>query len=203
VPTRRYHGYLIAALPAPLGRVVMLNHLSERLPFFAGETRVLESEVTTISGELMERQLPRTGAANFLTYHLLAGPRDVQLEVRPAVHFRPHETPVSGKIAHAYTLSITAGQFRILGGAELPLLRMFVEADRHYFVWDDVLQQVSYQAEADRGYDSAGSLWSPGFFGMILNPGRKVSLIASTESWRKVAAIRPAEAFAAEHARRA
>jgi hypothetical protein len=25
--TRRYHGYLIAALPAPLGRVVMLNDL--------------------------------------------------------------------------------------------------------------------------------------------------------------------------------
>src|SRR5204863_277225 len=34
VITRRYHGLLIAALPAPLGRVVMLNHLTEdlRLP---------------------------------------------------------------------------------------------------------------------------------------------------------------------------
>src|SRR5438045_2230637 len=29
--TWRYHGLLIAALPAPLGRVVMLNHLSEHL----------------------------------------------------------------------------------------------------------------------------------------------------------------------------
>ena len=29
VPTRRYHGLLIAALPTPLGRTVMLNHLSE------------------------------------------------------------------------------------------------------------------------------------------------------------------------------
>ncbi len=238
VPTRRYHGYLIAALPAPLGRVVMLNHLSERLRFFAGETRVLESEATTISGELMEGQSPQAGAAGFLTefrlesglpvwryqvgefllekallmpyqqnsifitYHLLAGPRDVQLEVRPAVHFRPHETAVSGKLAHPYTLSITGGQFRILGGAELPLLRMFVEADRHYFIWDDAVQQVYYRAEADRGYDSVGSLWSPGCFCLVLNPGRKVSLIASTENWRKVGAIRPTEAFAAEHARR-
>jgi hypothetical protein len=34
VATRRYHGYLIAALPNPLGRTVMLNHLIEevRLP---------------------------------------------------------------------------------------------------------------------------------------------------------------------------
>ena len=29
VTTRRYHGLLVAALPAPLGRVVMLNHLTE------------------------------------------------------------------------------------------------------------------------------------------------------------------------------
>ena len=31
VVTRRYHGLLVAALPAPLGRVVMLNHLLECL----------------------------------------------------------------------------------------------------------------------------------------------------------------------------
>ena len=31
VPTRRYHGLLIAALPAPLGRTMMLNQLDERL----------------------------------------------------------------------------------------------------------------------------------------------------------------------------
>ena len=29
--TRRYHGYLVAALPAPFGRVMMLNELGERL----------------------------------------------------------------------------------------------------------------------------------------------------------------------------
>jgi glycogen debranching enzyme len=28
--TRRYHGLLVAALPGPLGRVMMLNHLMER-----------------------------------------------------------------------------------------------------------------------------------------------------------------------------
>ena len=31
IPTRRYHGLLVAALPTPLGRTVMLNHLSEWL----------------------------------------------------------------------------------------------------------------------------------------------------------------------------
>jgi predicted glycogen debranching enzyme len=54
-PTRRYHGYLIAALPNPAGRVMMLNSLIERIrlpdgrradlgweiPAFAGSTRDL------------------------------------------------------------------------------------------------------------------------------------------------------------------
>src|SRR3954447_14604460 len=46
VASRRYHSLLVAALPTPLGRQVMLNHLSEliRLPdgttvLFGGEER--------------------------------------------------------------------------------------------------------------------------------------------------------------------
>lgn len=31
VPTRRFHGYLVAALAAPLGRIMMMNHLAEEL----------------------------------------------------------------------------------------------------------------------------------------------------------------------------
>ena len=38
VPTRRIHGLLIAALPAPLGRTLMLNHLVEELRLDDGST---------------------------------------------------------------------------------------------------------------------------------------------------------------------
>src|SRR5947209_11038999 len=31
--TRRYHGLLVAAHPAPLGRLMMLNHLTEQFRF--------------------------------------------------------------------------------------------------------------------------------------------------------------------------
>src|SRR4051794_31027379 len=37
VPTRRYHGLLISALPTPLGRTVMFNHLTEWLRLPNGE----------------------------------------------------------------------------------------------------------------------------------------------------------------------
>src|ERR1051325_1391865 len=39
--SRRYHGLLIAALPAPLGRQVMLNHLSELVRLPDGTTALL------------------------------------------------------------------------------------------------------------------------------------------------------------------
>src|SRR4051794_11634910 len=38
VGTRRYHGLLIAALPAPLGREMMLNHLAEQFHVSDGPT---------------------------------------------------------------------------------------------------------------------------------------------------------------------
>ena len=46
VASRRYHSLLIAALPAPFGRRVMLNHLSEliRLPVLRSVARVPDSQ---------------------------------------------------------------------------------------------------------------------------------------------------------------
>src|SRR6266542_1388280 len=44
VASRRYHSLLIAALPAPLGRQVMLNHLSEMVRLPSGKTFLFGGE---------------------------------------------------------------------------------------------------------------------------------------------------------------
>src|ERR1700750_2327168 len=44
--TRRYHGLLIAALPAPLGRFVMLNHLAEEIKLEDRKVLRLSTEET-------------------------------------------------------------------------------------------------------------------------------------------------------------
>src|SRR3569623_1386856 len=44
VTTRRYHGLLVAALPAPLGRMLMRSYISEQV-------RLPNGEVVRISGE--------------------------------------------------------------------------------------------------------------------------------------------------------
>jgi predicted glycogen debranching enzyme len=43
VPTRRFHGLLVAALPTPLGRAMMLNHLFEKV-------RLPDGSVTSLGG---------------------------------------------------------------------------------------------------------------------------------------------------------
>src|SRR5437868_7266953 len=47
VAARRYHGLLIAALPAPLGRQMMLNHLSELVRLSDGSSAFLGGEERT------------------------------------------------------------------------------------------------------------------------------------------------------------
>src|SRR5262252_3826203 len=64
VVTRRYHGLLIAALSAPLGRTVMLSHVSEQLRYpdgrrteFGGRERTSESADAQGTGSLVEFRL--------------------------------------------------------------------------------------------------------------------------------------------------
>src|SRR5215470_18501661 len=47
--TRRYHGLLVAALPAPLGRMVMLSHFGE-------EIALADESVVDFSGEEWSEQ---------------------------------------------------------------------------------------------------------------------------------------------------
>src|SRR4051812_38743480 len=51
VATRRYHGLLVAALPAPLGRTMMLNQLSEHLVLPDGTTVPVGVEGAHRAGE--------------------------------------------------------------------------------------------------------------------------------------------------------
>src|SRR6266436_7402800 len=57
--TRRYHGLLIAALPNPLGRMMMLNGLSERLRL--PDRRVVYTGAEELAGAPPENRLPLSG----------------------------------------------------------------------------------------------------------------------------------------------
>jgi predicted glycogen debranching enzyme len=159
VPTRRYHGLLIAALPAPLGRMVMLRHLREQLRFPDGT-------VVQIGGEERDENDLEMPAANFLTefrlenglpvwryqvaetiletrlllpymqntvhitYRVVSGAGPVRLELHPSMHFRGHEAPVNTPFQGPYTLTISGERYEICAAPELPTLRMLFYGTR-------------------------------------------------------------------------
>jgi predicted glycogen debranching enzyme len=228
--TRRYHGLLIAALPNALGRMMMLNGLSERLRLpdrvvaYTGAEELAgvtpghtlpfsdfhleaglpiwryEVESFTLEKRLL---MPQRQNTVHITYRLLSGDGSLRLGLRPAIHFRPHDAPVSAVTVERYTLTVVNDQYEISAHSELPVLRIVVEGPAMAFTFDRrETAGIQYSTEFNRGYESKGSLWSPGYFRIDLTEGESATLIASTESWDTVRALTPSGAAQAENERR-
>lgn len=228
--TRRYHGLLIAALPNPLGRMMMLNGLSERLRLpdrrvvytGAEELAGISPEATLalsefrleaglpvwryeVNGFVLEKRLilPYRQNTVHVTYLLLSGKGKLRLGLRPAMHFRSHDAPVSQARLTYYRLSVSEDQFEITGAADLPVLRLIVHGPSTAFTFDrKETSLIPYRTERDRGYEWQGSLWSPGYFRSDLGEGDRTTLVASTEGWDTIRALSPEGAFRAELDRR-
>ena len=124
-PTRRFHGLLVAALPAPFGRMMMLNHLAETLVPADGAPIALTGSKAGQAGDCPTRspsspgERPpgldlRTRGARareahrlappaehlHVSYRLVAGDRPpVVLTLEPAFDVRPHEGRSTGGAA--------------------------------------------------------------------------------------------------------
>lgn len=231
--TWRYHGLLIAALPSPLGRVVMLNHLAESLHLsdgrvvqFCGNDANPRNGVMSCSQFLvefrLENQMPvwryewdkvvlekslvllHGQNTVHVNYHLLSGPESLKLKLRPSMHFRQHEHSVSEPIAREYIFRAEASRYEVYAGEDMPPLRMILRGDGCTFTHDGgTRREIYYQKDADRGYEARGILWSPGNFEVNLNSGKDATLIASAESWNTMHALNPAEAIDFYQRRRA
>ena len=224
VATRRYHGLLVAALPAPLGRVMMLNQVVESFHGWDGVVRAvggagphaarlrefrLESGLPVWQYELgeaiVEKQvlMPHRQNTVHVRYRLVTGVGPLRLDLRPALHFRLHEAPVSSDSEQPYTFSVTADRYEVRGPAALPTLRLFLVADQAAFTVDGRrIDEVLYTVESSRGYADTGSLWSPGEFHADLAMGRDATLIGSTEDWNVMLTLSPDAARTAERERR-
>ncbi|MFB3908111.1 MAG: amylo-alpha-1,6-glucosidase [Candidatus Eisenbacteria bacterium] len=232
VITRRYHGLLVSALPAPKGRVVMLSHLSEAL-------RLPDQRVIRISGEESESGWPEIEGAKHLrdfglegglpvwhyaiegfriekrivmphfqntvhvTYRLLEGEGTVRLILTPAVHFRPHEEPVDTPLPGPFSIRVTGDRYEVWMHPDFPPLKIVMVGERGAFTLAaQHIEKVFFRSEKERGYQSSGRLWSPGEFRVDLSSGESATFLSSTETWEEMLALRPAEAQEAEQERR-
>jgi predicted glycogen debranching enzyme len=142
VITRRYHGLLIAALPSPLGRLVMMSQLGERVRLPNGDVHWLSGEerqggalfldglnwmrefrleaglpvwMFDIDGIIIEKRLllPRFQNTVIISYRLVRGGGPVRLGLRPLLNGRPHEAPVDHPLAPSPSLMAREGHIEI------------------------------------------------------------------------------------------
>jgi predicted glycogen debranching enzyme len=227
--TRRYHGLLIAALPAPLGRYVMFNHLAEEIKLEDRKIVRLDAEDAAehemdelnalgefrledglpiwryeFGGIRMEKQIlmPYLQNTVYVIYRLLSAKGGVRLRLRPSVHFRPHEAPVTAHAPFTYTVTAIQQQVEVHSDAA-PHLRISVTGVPTNLVLDGgKFRTVPYRAERARGYEYEGKLWSPGYYRTDLVEGQTVTLVASTEAWDTITGVDPKKALESEIKRR-
>jgi predicted glycogen debranching enzyme len=229
--TRRFHGYLVAALPAPRGRTMLLNHVNETIATPRGRARLSEqpdpegAEVPLAAlsefrldlgmpvwtyeheGNVLEKRIlmPHRQNTVLLTLERKSGEGPMDVIFDPWVHFRPHEGALSGPMNQQYALRAVGGHYEIqdTNDLTLPPLRLKVVGDDARFLIDDRrIRNVRYLVEQSRGYDASGDLYSPGSFKAELKVGAPITLVASIEDWRTLEAMTPQQAERAERMRR-
>jgi len=211
--TRRYHGFLIAALPAPLGRIVMLSDVEAEIERADGTTANiretgrflgftlamgLPSWRYEIDGMTLEKSVVMPARHNIvhITFRLIGGNGPVRLRLRPFTNFRRLESAVNEALAGSYALSVQGTLYEVTAGPDLPALRLItVGCDNATFTADGGSRRESlFPAEAQRGYDARGWVWSPGYFTAELKPDCAATLVAAIEPWHIIRALTPENA---------
>lgn len=167
VHTRRYHGLLISALPAPLGRMVMLNDLAEQVvlpdgtrvrlgqeikagspPQFYGPPILSEFRLEsglpvwlyTIGNFVLEKRLllPHLQNSVHIIYRMVSGDGPVRLELWPAVHFRMQEAIPDTPIEGDYSITlIGSNRYEISSGGPVRQLRIALYGQGPAFIVDN------------------------------------------------------------------
>ena len=230
--TRRFHGKLIASLPSPFGRFMMLNHLEESLTLESGETWplsgdepkeqpepshphtdlleefVVESGLPvwrfSRDGIRLEKRLlmPHLQNSTYIIYRLLSGQRQLKLNLRPSLHPRPHEGLVGGELTDDWHVVVRGRELEISNDPQLPPLRIVAIGDSEFDRDAKHLRYLVYRLERSRGYDHEGPVWSPGVIRITLEPGADIGIVASVEPWDVVRALTIDECRSAELQRR-
>lgn len=164
--SRRYHGLLVAALPAPLGRIVMFNHLAEFIHLPDGRTLQIGGEEPSrdtdgdpfdphyITEFRLENHLPvwRIEAEDvviekrvllvhgqntvYIQYELLSGHESICLDLRPSFHFRGYEDDVATAMTDEYVMTIRGHCYELSSSGPVPTMRLLLHGDGGNFTHD-------------------------------------------------------------------
>ncbi|MEO8480908.1 MAG: amylo-alpha-1,6-glucosidase [Acidobacteriota bacterium] len=227
--TRRYHGLLIAALPAPLGRMLYLCQLRATITIDGHEWLLDHENTSALSARnvlrlaefRLDAGLPvwRYEAGNVvvekrvlmahrhnttaITY-ALEGTARAELRLQPLLQVRSHDAQV-GQVRPEgmHVVEVPQGyDITIPGG--IPDMHWHVQgADARHAFDNPEEAHLEYLMERDRGYAHNGSVWIPGTVSLTLHEGSEAVFVVSTESWERLEAVGAADIRSAEMQRRA
>jgi predicted glycogen debranching enzyme len=231
VMTRKYHGVLVAALPTPFGRQVMLQDLRATLRLgdgreiaLSGEERrdgsvrvpserylcdfrlelglpVWEFDVEGV--RLLQRVvMPHGRNTVFVSFERRDDGAPAELLLRPFMHVRSYEDAVT-TARTALDIRLDRDRMEISARPDMAPLRLRSVGGVASFTADELrVGEVAYRIERERGYEWVGEDWSPGYFTLPLRATEPTALVASTEEWATFETISDVEANEAERARR-
>jgi len=212
LPTRRYHGLLVAALAPPVGRTVLVSGLQEWVEY-GGRTwalatnrwadgtiapdgyRLIESfhrDGTTpvwryaCADALIEKRLWMEPGANttYVRYHVLRSSGPVAIEARALVSYRDYHATTRGPGWRMAVDRVEHG-LRVTafdGGRPVLLLAAGAQCEAVH----DWYVGFRLIAEEARGLDALDDSLHAGTFRATLEPGRELTLVLSTELARDV-----------------
>jgi predicted glycogen debranching enzyme len=227
--TRRYHGLLVAALPAPLGRTVCLTHLRTQLLLGGHAILIDHPDPAALRGPsaahlsefrleqglpvwryeagpvVLERRvvMPHRQNTVHVLFELIEGPSPLTLRVEPLFRIRGHEDPVSVPDAEPARVHVDGNTVDVALAPPLPVVLWLARGEQVTMcLGTPQSAAVEYPVERKRGYDHTGTLWSAGWIELALSRKVDASLSASTEPKETLGALLPRQALGAELTRR-
>jgi glycogen debranching enzyme len=230
VPTRRFHGLLVAALPAPLGRTMTVNHVVETLRLSDGTTLPLGGlepasgplslpdglvDFRLINGRpywrfereglVLEKSVTVSHGRNtaHVCYRLVEASGPVTLVLEPGVDVRPHEGALSNGVERYEVRPMGHGVAIVASSRRYPAIYLDVRAAAPVpLTGEPRALDLLYRVEQSLGYDARGVCEVLGRFEVPLPPGGEAALTVSTEGPDEAEALPPGQASALDDERR-
>src|SRR6187551_812787 len=171
--TRRYHGFLIAALPAPLGRIVMLNDVETSIERpdgsvarihdagrFIGFTLAmgLPSWRYEIGGLILEKSVVMPARHNIvhITFRIIEGEGPVRLRLYPFINFRRLEAAVDESLAANYAITAQGRRYEVTSSPDIPALRLMMSGCENatFTANGGRRRECTFATEGQRGYEA-------------------------------------------------
>ncbi len=228
--SRRFHGFLVAALPAPAGRMMCLNTI--RLSLLTGdETVAINSDPddppngpsATLLEFALDHGLPvwRYACGRAIqfemrivmdygrnTTHVIFRADGVEdharVRVQPALQVRPHEGLVTIPPTPPRRLHVAGPIVALDLAPELPTMHWIATGAEVTPAFGSAgTIPVVYAIEAARGYDHRGTLWTPGWFDIGITDHGHAAFTATMEPPGAMRGPSALDAWSIELARRA